>query len=146
MNMNPGLHEAYFKQHAFNRLPNVTLRDVDGLKRDRYEQSLVSLLTRAIVLNHNKSPCDRDFVPQKPGLYVMYIKKEDRRDVTTWLSVAKCFNLWDIDSRGSHQGLWRFFINNSHLLVVGVPDSPYSSFKPKEITPISVTDENVINK
>lgn len=61
------------------------------------------------------------------------------RDFTSWLQMAKCFHIWDLDARGYHRGLWRLHINGAHLIVIGAPFSPYSVFKPPHIVPISFT-------
>lgn len=54
----------------------------------------------------------------------MYIRQDD--NYSTWLEVARCLKIWDLDGRGFHKGLWRLFLNGHHLLVVQVPSSPYS--------------------
>ena len=38
----------------------------------------------------------------------------------------QCLNLWDLDTRGDHKGIWRFWYNGNHVLVIGVPYSPLS--------------------
>lgn len=87
------------------------------------------LLQRAIVVDHRKSPCDVDFVPTASpahAVFVAYIRSSSPRDFGTWLQLAKCFKIWDIDSRGYHKSMWRLAMNGRQLLVVGVPQSPYS--------------------
>lgn len=46
--------------------------------------------------------------------------------VFSFLKQNKCFKIWDLDARGSHKGLWRFYLKNNSIVVVGVPFSPYS--------------------
>jgi beta-1,2-N-acetylglucosaminyltransferase len=138
--MNTYFHDNYFKKHAFNRQPNVRLKDVQSLKKDNYEQVISDLLRKAVILDHSRSPCETNFFPASPvdssDTYVLFIKQADGRDFQTWLRLAKCLKIWDLDARGQHRGLWRLFVNNSHLLVVGVPFSPYSAFKPSSVTPV----------
>lgn len=91
----------------------------------------------------------------KGETFVLYMKMEHARDTVTWLQIAKviynynwsiyivflgnwcwrfsnfknenkCFKIWDLDARGSHKGLWRFFLKNNSIIVVGFPFSPYS--------------------
>lgn len=91
----------------------------------------------------------------KGETFVLYMKMEHARDTVTWLQIAKvgytitidlftlyisagnwrfsncqnenkCFKIWDLDARGSHKGLWRFFLKNNSIMVVGFPFSPYS--------------------
>uniref|UniRef100_K7FYZ4 Protein O-linked-mannose beta-1,2-N-acetylglucosaminyltransferase n=1 Tax=Pelodiscus sinensis TaxID=13735 RepID=K7FYZ4_PELSI len=132
----PG-QEAYFKKHKFNTVPNVPLKNVEGLKKDAYEIEIHRLLGEAAVLDHSKNPCEDSFLPDTEGkTYVMYIRMEREADFTTWTQLAKCLHIWDLDVRGNHKGLWRLFRKKNHVLVVGVPASPYSSKKPSGVTPI----------
>lgn len=70
--------------------------------------------------------------------HAYYIQMENSRDFGTWLHVAKCFKIWDLDARGYHRSMWRFFVNGHHLLVVGVPNSPYTRFKPAHLQPFAI--------
>ncbi|XP_010225969.1 PREDICTED: protein O-linked-mannose beta-1,2-N-acetylglucosaminyltransferase 1 [Tinamus guttatus] len=137
LNMNGYFHEAYFKKHKFNTVPNVQLKNVESLKKDAYEIEIHRLLGEAEVLDHSKNPCEDSFVPDTEGkVYVMFIRMEQEADFTTWTQLAKCLHIWDLDVRGNHKGLWRLFRKKNHFLVVGVPASPYSSKKPPSVTPI----------
>ncbi|XP_061488845.1 protein O-linked-mannose beta-1,2-N-acetylglucosaminyltransferase 1 [Rhineura floridana] len=137
LNMNGYFHEAYFKKHKFNTVPNVQLKNVESLRKDAYEMEIRRLLSEAEVLDHSKNPCEDSFVPDTEGkVYVMYIKMEQEADFTTWTQLAKCLHIWDLDVRGNHKGLWRLFRKKNHFLVVGVPASPYSSKKPSSVIPI----------
>ncbi len=114
------------------------------VKKDNYERSIHELLQKAIVVDHSKSPCEENFIPEtRDEVYVMFIKMNSARDYSTWLQVAKCFKIWDLDPRGYHKSLWRFFMKGNQLLVVGVPHSPYSSFKPSHVTPIYLEDRKI---
>uniref|UniRef100_A0A8C0GXJ6 Protein O-linked-mannose beta-1,2-N-acetylglucosaminyltransferase n=1 Tax=Chelonoidis abingdonii TaxID=106734 RepID=A0A8C0GXJ6_CHEAB len=137
LNMNGYFHEAYFKKHKFNTVPNVQLSNVESLKKDAYEIEIHRLLGEATVLDHSKNPCEDSFLPDTEGkTYVMYIRMEHEADFTTWTQLAKCLHIWDLDVRGNHKGLWRLFRKKNHVLVVGVPASPYSLKKPSTVTPI----------
>ncbi|KAI1289784.1 Protein O-linked-mannose beta-1,2-N-acetylglucosaminyltransferase 1 [Halotydeus destructor] len=152
LNMNGYFHDAYFKRHALQRARPAAarLRGLAELPRAAYERLLQRLLSRATVLDHSLDPCapgDR-FFPAKStdgatdadaAGHVMFIRQRHERDSGTWLRLAKCLAIWDLDVRGQHRGLWRLFVNGSPLLVVGVPFSPYSSFKPASVTPIYLT-------
>jgi len=59
-------------------------------------------------------------------VYVLYIKMENPKDFTTWLQVAKCFRIWDLDARGYHNSMWRMRMKGSDVMIVGVPNSIYS--------------------
>ncbi|XP_035219578.1 protein O-linked-mannose beta-1,2-N-acetylglucosaminyltransferase 1-like [Stegodyphus dumicola] len=144
LNMNSFFQDIYFKKHAFNTQPNVELKDLDSVKKDNYEEVIHDLLRKAVVLDHSKSPCEENFIPDTKGeVYVMFIKMNGPRDFTTWLQIAKCFKIWDLDARGYHKSMWRLFMKGNHLLVVGVPNSSYSSFKPARVTPIYLEDQKI---
>uniref|UniRef100_A0A672T233 Protein O-linked-mannose beta-1,2-N-acetylglucosaminyltransferase n=1 Tax=Sinocyclocheilus grahami TaxID=75366 RepID=A0A672T233_SINGR len=129
--------EVYFKKHKFNTIPNVQMKNVDGLKKDAYEIEIQNLLREAKVLDHSKNPCEDSFIPDTEGkTFVMFIKMEQETDTNTWTELAKCLHVWDLDVRGYHKGLWRLFRKKNHVLVVAVPISPYSVKKPNNVTPI----------
>ncbi|XP_016095760.1 protein O-linked-mannose beta-1,2-N-acetylglucosaminyltransferase 1 [Sinocyclocheilus grahami] len=137
LNMNGYFHEVYFKKHKFNTIPNVQMKNVDGLKKDAYEIEIQNLLREAKVLDHSKNPCEDSFIPDTEGkTFVMFIKMEQETDTNTWTELAKCLHVWDLDVRGYHKGLWRLFRKKNHVLVVAVPISPYSVKKPNNVTPI----------
>ncbi|GFG36124.1 hypothetical protein Cfor_01378, partial [Coptotermes formosanus] len=51
---------------------------------------------------------------------------EEPKDFVTWLQVAKCFKIWDLDARGYHKSMWRMHMKGSEMLVIGVPNSEYA--------------------
>ena len=63
LNMNPYFQEHYFKKHTLNKVPNVQLRDADSLRKEKYELVIHGLFREANILNHQKDPCDKDFIP-----------------------------------------------------------------------------------
>ncbi|XP_022239615.1 protein O-linked-mannose beta-1,2-N-acetylglucosaminyltransferase 1-like isoform X2 [Limulus polyphemus] len=144
LNMNSYFQDVYFKKHAFNTLPNIQIKDIDSLRKDNYEILLEELLRTGIVLDHSKSPCEENFIPETKGeVYIMFIKMNTPKDFTTWLEVAKCFRIWDLDARGHHKSMWRMYIKENQLIVVGVPNSPYSAFKPARVTPIYLENQKL---
>ena len=46
-------------------------------------------------------------------------------DLVALAFFLQCLHLWDLDPRGFHNGLWRFWLKHNHILVMG---SPYSSY------------------
>lgn len=138
-NMNPYFHDRYFKKHILNRKGNAILNNVDQLKKDNYETLINSLLRSAIVLDHNKPTNSEDFIPATVGkTYVMYVSKTEWKDWDSWIVLAGHWKLWDLDARGFHRGLWRLWLKNNSILVVGCPFSVYCHFKPENITPIKL--------
>ncbi|XP_037799344.1 protein O-linked-mannose beta-1,2-N-acetylglucosaminyltransferase 1-like [Penaeus monodon] len=137
LNMNSYFQDTYFKKHSFNTLPYVELRDLDTLKKDAYEELITGMLRRGTVLDHSRSPCEDTFIPDTTGhTYLLFIHMEHHKDYSTWLQVAKCLRIWDLDSRGYHHGMWRLNMKSNPLLIIGVPFSQYSKFKPPDLKPL----------
>ncbi|XP_069695480.1 protein O-linked-mannose beta-1,2-N-acetylglucosaminyltransferase 1-like isoform X2 [Periplaneta americana] len=137
LNMNSYFQDVYFKKHSFNTLPYVQLKNVDSVKKTNYEKQIVDMIKRGLVLDHSKSPCEENFIPDKKSdVIIMFIKMEEPKDFVTWLQVAKCFKVWDLDARGFHKSMWRMHMKGSEILIIGVPNSEYAKYKPSDITPI----------
>ncbi|KAH9517957.1 Protein O-linked-mannose beta-1,2-N-acetylglucosaminyltransferase 1 [Dermatophagoides farinae] len=64
------------------------------------------------------------------NIYLIFIRMIHVHDYDTWLHIAKCLHIWDLDARGYHHGMWR-------LHYYRVPYSPYSVFKPPHVVPLS---------
>jgi beta-1,2-N-acetylglucosaminyltransferase len=80
-----------------------------SLKKENYEDVIKGLIKRATVLDHSKSPCEENFVPEKMvseitlktlilydllkifqgEVFMMFIKMEEPKDFGTWKQVAK---------------------------------------------------------
>ena len=96
-----------------------------SLKRPAYEEHVHAAISQGRVLN--TSPCSLDFKTTRRGsANVLYIKMKDAKDTETWLQVAKCFHIWDLDARGYHRGMWRMIYKGNPLFIVGVPYSDYA--------------------
>ena len=102
------------------------------------------------MLNNSKKQCaDKDFIPNtKDMTYVIYfhLGKETEQDTEeqsnarfgTWESLATCFKIWDMDPRDFHFGLMRIWLKDNHIILIGVPESPYSIYKPNNVEPIHI--------
>lgn len=66
----------------------------------------------------------------------------ETNDFAVWKSIAKCQHIWDLDVRGFHKSMWRLFLKSHHVLIIGVPASPYSDTKPANIEPVMEVKEN----
>lgn len=75
---------------------------------------------------------------QQEAHYVIFIEMIDGHDFGNWLKLAKCWRIWDLDVRGQHNSMWRLFLSRRPFLVVGVPASPYSRYKPKNLVPFKL--------
>ena len=98
-----------------------------SLKRPAYEDQVHSAIKSGHVID--TSPCSEDFKAlRRPSSEsnVLYIKMNDAKDTVTWLQVAKCLHIWDLDARGYHRGMWRMIYKATPLFIVGVPVSDYA--------------------
>ena len=109
----------------------------------------------SIVLDHSKNQCTHksQFIPDTKGkTYVAYIKMEKSaedeeslmkilekpKQYETWMSMATCFNLWNLSPRGFYQGAIRFRYKENNVFIVGFPFSPFAIHKPIHIKPIFI--------
>ena len=97
---------------------------------DAYEKQVEYELSQANeVMKSDKSPCDEDFFPKTGSsdkANILFISMTHSKDFTSWLAMAKCLHVWDLDARGYHKGLWRLHYNQIPLFIIGAPFSPYS--------------------
>ncbi|KAK7601264.1 hypothetical protein V9T40_008705 [Parthenolecanium corni] len=137
LNVNTFFQDAYFKSHSFNVQPFVQLSNVTDLHKHNYENLITNMIKNGEVVDHSKSPCEVDFIPDVENkVLLVYIKMLHSRDFTTWLEIAKCFKIWDLDARGYHRSMWRLRLKGNEVLIIGVPSSDYSQYKPSNVTPI----------
>jgi len=68
------------------------------------------------------------------------MKQKYSGDYETWINLARCFKIWDLDVRGFHKQTWRFWMYGSHIVTVGSL-SPYFQFKPQDIEPVYLPKE-----
>lgn len=138
LNMNSYFQDLYFTKHALNTRTDVKF-DLSKINKEAYEGFVHNMIKDAEVLDHSKTPCSSDnFIPNGGGhTYVFYIQQKQEGDYETWNNVARCFKLWDLDVRGFHKQMWRFWMKRSHVIVIGM-SSPYSKYKPGGVTPIFI--------
>ena len=67
----------------------------------------------------------------------MYMKQNQEGDYETWNNLAKCYKLWDLDVRGFHKQMWRFWLKENRVIVIGT-SSPYAKYKPENVNPIYI--------
>ncbi|XP_033607575.1 protein O-linked-mannose beta-1,2-N-acetylglucosaminyltransferase 1-like [Cryptotermes secundus] len=71
-----------------------------SINRNNYEELIVDVIKRGLVLDHGKSLFEENFIPDK-----------------------KCLKIWHLDIRGHHKSMWRLHMKGSEMLVIGVPYS-----------------------
>lgn len=156
LNMNPYFQELYFKKHSLNTLPHIVLNDLDKLDHASYETNIKALLSIGVPVDHvafadpcgvanleSLFPAPIPLLPassssrrHKPR--ILFIEMKHESDFETWISLAKCLRLWDLDVRGVHKSSWRLFVKSTPFFVIGVPASPYASFKPADLRPVFI--------
>ena len=143
LNMNSYFHDIYFTKHSFNTERDVELANVDSVKKEEYEHRLEEEMRGAEVLNKRNntvSPCSEDFYSGTKGKAgLLFIKMEHSKDFTSWLALAKCLRIWDLDARGFHRGMWRLHLAGRPLFVIGAPHSPYSVHMPQGLVPLALS-------
>lgn len=120
------LPEAFDTRNATDHL--CSLANV-GHNRVASPRSLLTL---------TKHPLNNVTSDHQEPHYVIYIEMIDKHDFSNWLKLAKCWRIWDLDVRGQHNSMWRLFLAKRPLLVAGVPASPYSRYKPKDLVPFKL--------
>ncbi|XP_050425936.1 protein O-linked-mannose beta-1,2-N-acetylglucosaminyltransferase 1-like [Adelges cooleyi] len=145
INMNSFFQEVYFRNHAFNTVEDVIFKDIDKLTKIEYKNMLEQKIVSGHIVDHQKSPCDNDFLPYLKNItLIMYIKLLNLKDMSTWSPVAKCLKIWDLDTRGHHKGLWRLDLNGNELFIIGCPYSHFCKFKPVNLSAINYNIQNEI--
>lgn len=43
-----------------------------SVKKNNYEELIVGMIKRGIVLDHSKSPCEENFIPEKKVMIIMF--------------------------------------------------------------------------
>ena len=99
--------------------------------------------SKAKVLDVSRISClkIKDLIPDtQDGLFVFYIKMDGIADFITWKHLATCLRMWDLDARGFHKGMWRFWLKKNHVIVVGCPTSKYCTHKPENLEPLYIPE------
>ena len=65
------------------------------------------------------------------------MKQNQEGDYETWNNLVKCYKLWDLDVRGFHKQMWRFWLKENRIIVIGT-SSPYAKYKPENVNPIYI--------
>ncbi len=71
-----------------------------------YEAMLDEILMSAQYANHSLSPCQQAdiFVPRASLItHIVCIQMNHTYDYDTWLALASCWHIWDLDARGFHK-------------------------------------------
>ncbi|KAF0289223.1 Protein O-linked-mannose beta-1,2-N-acetylglucosaminyltransferase 1 [Amphibalanus amphitrite] len=128
-------HALYYQDHTINQLPDVQLRNVNGLLKDEYEKEIRQLIAEAEPIKATDfqlgevppsqgGPCELELEGTNKT-YAFFFKMKAWEDTDLYKTVAKCFTIWDLDVRGHHHGLWRFHYYENTVLMFAVPLNMY---------------------
>ncbi|XP_042876443.1 protein O-linked-mannose beta-1,2-N-acetylglucosaminyltransferase 1-like [Penaeus japonicus] len=143
----------YFSNKNLNEDPEAFVEGVELLQKDKYEATLISMLERARFLElPEETPCQQDFFKKiqvrENDVLVLFFQLdgdvEKFRVNVVWETLAHCLNIFGIESREGHQGLYRLRYGPAHFLLVAHPASPYSHYKPEEVRVFAASPEEVL--
>lgn len=95
----------YFARHKLNKVDNVRLR-IGSIDAKNYDAQINLMLSQDVYVltPQDGDPCKEGFpdsnLPESLGLY---IDMKSTSDYDTWLALAKCWKIWDLDVRGFHK-------------------------------------------
>ncbi|XP_043235710.1 protein O-linked-mannose beta-1,2-N-acetylglucosaminyltransferase 1-like [Amphibalanus amphitrite] len=126
------LQYQYYSDKSLNTLPDVELHDVASMTYPNYRRSIYKLLPslRVPPMKPFYRTC-LELFPETPDpeerkrpYYLAFTMKHayDRGGIH---NIMSCLGLWDLDVRGDHRGMWRFFINGNPVIAMGMPFSEY---------------------
>lgn len=140
VNMNPHFHTKLFQNHALNKKTGIRF-DIESVQKDTYEMNLHREIKSAEIVDHSKDPCkDKDFIPNTENhTYVFYIHFSLEKS-NTWKRLAECFKLWSLSPRAYHKEMFRFWLMQNKIFVVG-STSPYAVYMPDNVTPYFLPDK-----
>jgi beta-1,2-N-acetylglucosaminyltransferase len=101
LNVNHYFQSLYFQKHQLNdrRVPLA----LDHMEQLGYDRHLESLLQNAIAVRRDPCQVDEAILPDQKTHQAIFIEMKSSHDYETWLSLAKCWKLWDLDARGFHK-------------------------------------------
>lgn len=110
VNMNPYFQSLYFGKHKLNTIPTVILRGLEHMEAAAYDRHLEALVAGGRPVPNSVDPCSTasafpegkvDVVGGDLVHHILYIELGD--GYATWLELAKCWKVWDLDIRGFHK-------------------------------------------
>ncbi|XP_037787988.1 uncharacterized protein LOC119583528 isoform X2 [Penaeus monodon] len=135
--------EKDFLNRTYNLDPEVVLADPSRLLQKEYEREMKSLLARAEVVDTDQlDDTNFTFSVKEGGVHVIYAYKETPEDDLAFRVLGDVLGIWNRDDRDAHHHTWRLHYKGATLLVVGVPFSPYSSYRRRGMSVFGVLPES----
>ncbi|XP_047474192.1 protein O-linked-mannose beta-1,2-N-acetylglucosaminyltransferase 1-like [Penaeus chinensis] len=123
------VQEDFFNHMVYNEDPYVTLRNLENLTKERYEDLFRREILRAATLNLTSSPCDGPILPEdQPGPFKLFVEIRTRDDeYESFYVMQACLHAYPEEAREVFRGVLRYNLQGRLLYVVGCPLSPYCS-------------------
>eukprot|EP00051_Salpingoeca_urceolata_P012973 m.162201 g.162201 ORF g.162201 m.162201 type:complete len:321 (-) comp17661_c0_seq13:69-1031(-) len=135
VHLNDYFHNLYYANHKLNKVRAVRLH-VNGMEARSYDDTLTTEIMAAELLDHTIDPCVDGFVPHKHEQGVkLFIDTSTKDPYETWVFLAGCWKIWDLDARGMYKKVWRLWLRETRLLVIG-STSPFAKAKPSAVKPL----------
>ncbi|XP_042871593.1 protein O-linked-mannose beta-1,2-N-acetylglucosaminyltransferase 1-like [Penaeus japonicus] len=121
--------EHFFNHMVYNEDPNVTLRNLEDLTKERYDEIFRQEVLRAVTLSLTTSPCDGPILPEgQPGPFKLFVEIETKGDeYESFFVMQACLHAYPEEAREVYRGVLRYNLQGTVLYVVGCPLSPYCS-------------------
>ncbi|KAK4291429.1 hypothetical protein Pmani_035741, partial [Petrolisthes manimaculis] len=123
------LHTAFFALKPLPATPNIPLLGVDRMLLSVFEEDLYGVLEDEVwYLHPSVHPCHSQYLSRtvKDRPVVIFVEMNSSYDYYAWKILARCLGVWDLDTRGHHRGLFRFYFYDTEVIVIGYPFSDYS--------------------
>lgn len=128
------LQFQYYSDKSLNTVPDVELYNISSMTYANYRRSLYNVMPalRVPPVKPSYRTCF-DMFPEtadpeeRKRPYLLAFTMKHAYDRAGIHNILTCLGLWDLDVRGDHQGMWRFFINGNPVIIVGMPFSEYGA-------------------
>ncbi|KJE96186.1 O-linked-mannose beta-1,2-N-acetylglucosaminyltransferase 1 [Capsaspora owczarzaki ATCC 30864] len=72
--------------------------------------------------------------------YLIFFKQNSETEFENWMRLAQCFRVWDLDVRGHHKGLFRFWLEGHQIMAIGDKSPYYNEYRPTgNFSPLDIT-------
>ena len=132
------IQKSYFLRISIQ--PNKT--NVFQLSKLQYAIFLIFLRLFSFLSNARKLLVKTACKMVKTAWELMLIRSQDQHILMRSVVLILIINTIS----GQHRSMWRFWLRSNHVLVVGVPASPYSSAMPAAVTPIYLPSPQPANQ
>ncbi|XP_063603783.1 protein O-linked-mannose beta-1,2-N-acetylglucosaminyltransferase 1-like [Penaeus indicus] len=111
--------EGFFNHMFYNEDPYVTLRDLEDMTKERYEDLFRREILRAVTLNLTSSPCDGPILPEdQPGPFKLFVEIKTKNDeYESFYVMQACLHAYPEEAREVFRGVLRYNLQGRLLYV-----------------------------